>query len=84
MVLQVNKENEFFQDAGYKDIDRDAILAVKVGLYNAANGKAVLARVDKHNDRLAQSQQDEVDYITRYMAKRIWHYYQEPTIFMGG
>ena len=84
LICNVRIEDDLGRDIGYKDIDKSIIDTVREGFYWARKAKELSAKIDRDNERLEQSSDEEIEYVSRYMAKNIWHKFQEPTVFYGG
>ena len=80
----VCQENEYDQDIGYKDIDMRVIHAWQESTDIILNRKKQFAQeIDKKNQDLEESADREFDYQARAVAKNIYKYYREPSIFLG-
>lgn len=83
-ILTLRKEDETGNDIGYRPLDIRAVKTVQEGLYWAKRAKILARKIDDSNQYMEENAEQEMGYISRYMAKRIWHYYREPTIILGG
>lgn len=81
-ILTIRKENETGSDIGYMPLDMRAIKAVRLGLWGARNVKRIKQEVDNANQYNEEKADQELDYVSRYMAKNIWHKFQEPSVFI--
>lgn len=54
------------------------------GLYNARKIKELLWETDERNRRMQESAAAEEDYQHRAAAKALWHYKNEPTVYLSG
>jgi hypothetical protein len=68
----------------YPSLDNRILMDLRRGLYWATKAKELVQKIDEHNARLIEQSNIEDEYISRYMAKRIWHYYREKTLDLGG
>jgi len=64
-------------------LDERTLQKLREGLYWARHAKELLLQIDRNNERLEEQADIETEYVSRYMAKSIYHYYREPTICMG-
>jgi len=71
-------------DAGYKDVDRRVITAIQKSNYWKADYKRKLAAIDSHNERLERQGMEQLEYESKYAAKRIWRSLHEPTVHLSG
>lgn len=82
-ILTVKKEDKQGNDIGYCDIDMRTVRAMRVGFYYARNAIKLLREIDEANDKMVRNLNAEQDYQIRAGAKRVWHYYQEPTVYLN-
>lgn len=64
----------------YNCLDNRILMDLRRGLYWATKAKELIQKVDENNARLVEQSNIEDEYIARYMAKRIWHFYREPQV----
>lgn len=83
-ILTIKNEDQNGRDIGYCQLDMRAIHTIKEGLYNARIAKTILAKIDEANDTMVAKEDEEYEYQLRAAAKRVWHRYREPTVFLGG
>ena len=81
-ILTICEEDDTGRNIGYMPVDMRAVLAVRHGLYNATIVKRIAMEVDAANEDMIRKDEAEHEYQLRYAAKRIWHHYQEPTVFI--
>lgn len=84
LILEIRKEDHIGNDIGYQDLDIRVIKTIQEGLYHARNMKQLVQEVDEANDRKDVKFSEIQEAIARDMATRIWHRFQEPTVFLGG
>lgn len=71
-------------DAGYEDIDRRAIDAIRASHWWKSDWKRKVADIDWRNERMVRFTNAELDYQSKYVAKRVWRSWREPTINLSG
>jgi len=82
-IFTVKKENAKGDDIGYSPIDMRTVATMRLGFYNARNAVRLLQEIDAANDSIVRKGDAETDYLMRNGAKRIWHNYQEPSVYMN-
>ena len=82
LVLKVKHEGTGGVDLGYQDLVGDVLDAVQRGYWNAKHVVEFMKETDQSNDKIATDGQKDLDDMSRYMATRIWHRYQEPEVFI--
>lgn len=83
-IMGVKREDELGADIGYMPLDMRTIDTMREGFHNARLAKEVAQKIDEDNARMIEKEEAETDYILRHATKKIWHRFQEPTIFLGG
>ena len=71
-------------DVGYEDIDRRVINAIRESHWWKLDWKRKVADVDWNNEKLERQADAELDYQSKYVARRAWHMEREPTINLSG
>ncbi len=71
-------------DVGYEDIDRRAIDAIRASHWWKSDWKRKVADIDWRNERMVRATNAELDYQSKYVAKRVWRNWKEPTINLDG
>jgi len=71
-------------DVGYREPTMKDVRAVRKSWWIKERIKKVLSTIDESNDAMGVSYEKDTDYIARDVAKRIWHRYREPTVYLGG
>ena len=71
-------------DAGYEEVDGRVVNAIGESHYWKLDYKRKLAEMDWRNEKKERSANDELDYQSRYVAKRIWRSRHEPTVNLSG
>lgn len=71
-------------DVGYEDVDRRVITAIRESNYWKADYKRKLEVIDWHNERLERQGVEQLEYESRYAAKRIWRALHEPQVCLSG
>ena len=84
LILVVRKEDYIGNDIGYQDLDIRVIKTIEEGLYHARNMKQLVQEVDRANDKREENFSRTQEELARNMATRIWHKFQEPTVYLGG
>lgn len=84
LILEVRKEDHIGNDIGYQDLDIRVIQTIQEGLYHARNMKQLVQEVDQANDKREENFSILQEALARDLATRIWHKFQEPTIYLGG
>ena len=84
LILEVRKEDHIGNDIGYQDLDMRVIKTIQEGLYHARNMKQLIQEVDRANDKKDENFSKTQEELARDMATRIWHKFQEPTVFLEG
>ena len=80
-VSRVCIRSDDYKDIGYKPLDQRTLFALKRTKRECEDFTRVQKEVDEHNARLEESFDKEIEYQSRYVAGRIWHKYQEPTVY---
>lgn len=84
LILEVRKEDHIGNDIGYQDLDIRVIKTIQEGLYHARNMKQLIEEVDNANDKKDKDFSKNQEAMARDLATRIWHRFQEPSIYLGG
>jgi len=71
-------------DAGYEDLDRRVITAIKMSNRWKDNYKKNLDDMDWRNERRRRQAHAQFEYESKYAAKRIWRHLHEPTVHQSG
>ena len=71
-------------DAGYEEIDMKSVEAIRESNYWKADYKKKIADLDWSNEKLERQANAELDYESKYVAKRIWRSLHEPTVHLSG
>jgi len=71
-------------DAGYEEIDGRVVNAIGESHYWKLDYKKKLADMDWRNEKKERVANDELDYQSKYVAKRIWRGLHEPTVCLSG
>ena len=71
-------------DTGYEKIDRRVINAIRKSHYWKLDAKRKIAEMDWRNERKTRQANAELDYQSKYVARRVWHIEREPTIHLSG
>ena len=71
-------------DVGYEDIDRRVIDAIRESHWWKSDWKRKVADIDWNNEKLERQANAELDYQSKYVAKRVWRSWREPTINLSG
>ena len=87
VIMTICKEemtDEGLVDAGYEDIDMRVLHAFSRSNHWKNNWKRKIADMDWRNERKRRSAESQLDYESRYAAKRIWRAMHEPTVHLSG
>lgn len=84
LILVVRKEDYIGNDIGYQDLDMRVIKTIQEGLYHARNMKQLVQEVDRANDKKDENFSINQEAMARELATRLWHKFQEPTIYLSG
>ena len=71
-------------DAGYEDIDERVTTAIRESHWWKLRWKKKIEAVDWHNEKLERQANAELDYQSKYVARRAWHIEREPTVHLSG
>ena len=83
-VCQESVTNEGLVDVGYEALDRRVITAIRKSNYFKNKWKQKLAAMDWRNEKKRRFAEAELEYESRYAAKRIWRNLHEPTVHLSG
>lgn len=87
VIFTICKEemtDEGLIDAGYKEMDMRVITAIKRSNHWKADYKKKIEDIDWNNEMLERKAKEQLEYESRYMAKKIWRNLNEPTVFLSG
>jgi len=76
-------DSEMICKVGYSKLDGRILHNLRKGLYWARHVKQLVQQLDTDNADMVEKSDIEHEYISRYMAKRIWSYYKEKTLDYG-
>ncbi len=71
-------------DTGYEDMDIRVVTAIRESHWWRLGWKKKVAAMDWNNEKLERQANAELDYQSKYVAKRAWHIEREPTINLSG
>ena len=71
-------------DAGYEEVDMRAIDAIRESHWWKLDWKRKIAELDWRNERKERFAESELNYQSKYVAKRIWRSRHEPTVHLSG
>ena len=71
-------------DDGYKPIGMDDISDIRKTHWFKIRCKEEIAAMDRRNDMRNRFEEAELDYQSKYYAKKVWRIKQEPTINLSG
>jgi len=82
-------EEEFTQerglhDTGYLEISMADIHAIRKSHWWKLRWKEKIAALDERNDKKETASDEELNYQSKYVAKRIWRHLHEPTVNLSG
>ena len=87
VIMTICKEemtHEGLVDAGYENIDRRVITAIRESNYWMADYKRKLDEIDWNNENLERKAKAEFEYESKWVAKNIWRKFKEPTVLLSG
>jgi len=87
VIMVICKEemtDEGLIDAGYEDVDRRIITAIGKSHYWKLDYKKKIADLDWHNEKMEREANSELEYQSKYVAKRVWRGLHEPTVHLSG
>lgn len=67
----------------YPALDERILHYLRKGLYWGRKAKELALQVDAENEREMEREEMEHEYVTRYMAKKIYGYYREKILDLG-
>lgn len=71
-------------DAGYEKVDIRVIDAIRESHWFLLKAKEKVAAMDWRNEKRVRFINDELDYQSKYVAKRVWRDWREPTVNLDG
>ena len=83
-ICREEMTDEGLVDAGYEDIDGRVVSAIGESNYWKAQWKENLADMDWRNEKRERQAEAQLEYESKYVAKRIWRQRHEPTINLSG
>ena len=79
----VCERDEMFRDIGYRKLDNRVILAILRSRRFSENADVEAKKIDEENEEAVLKAELETDDIAKDCAKRLYHYLQRPTVYMG-
>lgn len=86
-ILTINREemtDEGLIDAGYMEIDMRTVDAIRKSHWWKLHWKKNIQELDGRNERRERQEQAQLEYESKYVAKRIWRNLHEPTVHQSG
>jgi len=86
-ILTIRREemtDEGLIDAGYMEIDMRTIDAIRKSHWWKLQWKKKIAEMDWRNEKRERQAQEQMEYESKYAAKRIWRAMHEPTVHQSG
>jgi len=71
-------------DAGYEEMDWRIITAIGESNYWKNQWKKKIADMDWQNERKRKQAEEQLEYESKYAAKKIWRWKHEPTVHLSG
>ena len=71
-------------DVGYDEIDIRVIQAIRESHWWKLDYKRKIQELDWHNEKKERQANAQLDYESKYVAKRIWRSRHEPTVHQDG
>lgn len=81
---EVYAEDRGLYDAGYEDMDRRVIFAIRKSNWWKLDYKRKIAEMDWRNEKKERQADAQFEYESKYVAKRIWRGMHEPTVHLSG
>ncbi|TET10506.1 hypothetical protein E3J84_03940 [Candidatus Aerophobetes bacterium] len=76
--------NDEYRDVGFRRLDIRAIRIIQESRWNQENPDILAKEVDDHNEKMQLDAIKEEEAISRDCGKRLYHYLQRPTVYLGG
>lgn len=86
-VMTISKEevtDRGLVDAGYQEISIVDVDAIRESHWWKLDWKKKIAAMDWGNEKKERFANDELDYQSKYVAKKIWRMRHEPTVHLSG
>ena len=87
-ILTICKEEysseKGLHDAGYKSLDMRDVKAIRESHWWKLGWKEKIAAMDWRNEKHRRQADAELDYQSKYVARRAWHMEREPTVHLSG
>jgi len=84
LCKEAYSEDKGLYDAGYEEIDGRVITAIGRSNYWKADYKRKIVEMDWKNERMERQAEAQLEYESRYAARRIWRSLREPTVHLSG
>jgi hypothetical protein len=83
-LMNVAVYNDRGQDVGYRNIDSDVVLAIRMGRKNGENLHQTLYEIDENNAQLALKADLHTEDVARHVSRDIYGHYRYPRVGYGG
>jgi uncharacterized protein YdaT len=86
-ILTIRREkmtDEGLVDDGYMDMDMRTVDAIRASHWWKLRWKKKIAEMDWRNEMREQKADEEMEYQSKYTARRIWRHMHEPTVHQSG
>ena len=77
------ERDDMYRDIGYRPLDNRAIEAILRSKVFSENADVESRKIDEENEQMFLKAEQETKDIAKDCAKRLYHYWQEPTVYMG-
>jgi len=80
----VCERGDDFADVGYRPVDQRTIRVINQARWNQENPDILCKEVDDHNEKIELDAIKQEEEISRDLGKKLYHYLQRPTVYLGG
>jgi len=84
LCCTISEKDDSYRDIGYRQLDYRAIRAILRSRQFSNDMDVELRKIDEENERAELEVLKTSDGIARDCAKRFFHHYQRPTVYLGG
>lgn len=81
LVMRVCYRDEYFHDVGYKSLDNRALQAIRLMRWQNLNPNQVQIEMDRNNDRIEASFQEDVRTVAKDVAIDAWRHCDTHTVY---
>jgi hypothetical protein len=80
----VCERDDSYADVGYRKLDKRVAQTIRNSRWNEENPDICAREIDEYNLNTFLKSEAEVEEITKDCGKRLYHYLQRPTVYLGG